>query len=361
MKPFVPQKLPVDNINWNKIISIIASANREVGKFDALLTTIPNADVLLSPLTMNEAVLSSRIEGTQATLEEVYEFEANPKLKTEKSEDIKEILNYRKAIRVARNKLKKLPLSARLIKEIHKVLLSGVRGKQNDPGNFRSSPVFIGPPGAGIENATYIPPDSNLIPEYFSNLEKYIHSDEKDKIVQLAIVHAQFEIIHPFLDGNGRTGRILMPLFLYYKSVISTPNFYLSEYFEKNRDEYYEKLNNISKNNDWDDWINYFLKAVTIQSRKNTGKVEEILSLYHKTLDEVQTVTRSQYTHKIVEFIFSQLLFSSTDISNKTIPKPSAKTLLKRLVDNGILEIWTESSGRKPAIYGFPKLLKIVL
>ena len=251
MQAFIPHTLPLKKLDWSDFVQYIGGANRAVAKFDGLLQSIPNARVLLSPLSTKEAVLSSQIEGTQATLEEVLAFQSNPKKKTSSYEDIQEIINYRKAMDMAVDKLDKLPLSARLIRNIHKVLLQGVRGEGKDPGNFRTGSVFVGKRGLGVEGASYVPPEHQKIKKYFGEFEKYIHFDEKDYLVQLAIIHAQFEIIHPFWDGNGRTGRILMPLFLYYKKVLHLPMFYLSEYFELHRNEYYNNLQNISQNDDW--------------------------------------------------------------------------------------------------------------
>ncbi len=361
MKPFVPHTLPLEKLDWSAFVALIGKANAEVARFDALLRTIPDADVLLSPLTVNEAVLSSKIEGTQATLEEVYEFEASPSEKHEKYADIQEVLNYRAAMKESVNLLNELPLSTRLIRQIHKVLLSSVRGEGKSPGDFRTGLVHIGKPGAGIETASYIPPEPQLIPDLISALEHYIHYDEKDVLVQLAIVHAQFEIIHPFWDGNGRTGRILMPLFLFYKQAISSPNFYLSEYFEMNRQSYYDALNNISQNTDWEGWIQYFLQAVIEQSARNTKKVEAILRLQNEMFDQVQDITHSQYTHKIVNFIFSNPWFDTTRFRvQSSVPKTNTTRILKLLTDHNIITLARKGSGKRPSIYIFPALLGIV-
>ncbi len=356
---FKPHKLPLENLNWIYFLENIGSANRSLAKFDGTLKGIPNARVLLSPLTTNEAVLSSKIEGTQATLEEVLEFQANPKKKTEKYEDIQEIINYRKAMDMAIDKLNKLPLTGRLIKEIHKILLTGARGDGKNPGNFRTGEVFIGKKGLGIEGASYVPPEPQEIENYFSDFENYIHYDEKDVLVQLAIIHAQFEIIHPFWDGNGRTGRILMPLFLYYKKVLNTPMFYLSEYFEKNREEYYENLQGISRNNDWENWIKFFLVAVEKQSEINTKKVESILSLYDKTKEKVIDIPTPKNSIKVLDFIFSMPIFDSGDFMKSTgIKKNASFRILKFLSDEKILSDDKKSQHKN---YFFDSLIKIIM
>ncbi len=356
---FKPHKLPLENLNWIYFLENIGSANRALAKFDGTLKSIPNARILLSPLATNEAVLSSKIEGTQATLEEVLKFEANPKKKTEKYEDIQEIINYRKAMNMAIDELNKQPLAGSLIKKIHKTLLAGVRGEGRDPGNFRTGEVFIGKKGLGIEGASYIPPEPQEIKDCFSNFEKYIHYNEKDVLVQLAIVHAQFEIIHPFWDGNGRTGRILMPLFLYYKKVLNTPMFYLSEYFEKNREEYYENLQGISKNNDWEKWIKFFLVAVEKQSEINTQKVESILNLYNKTKENIIDIPTPKNSIKVLDFIFSMPVFDSGDFAKSTrIKKNASFRILKFLSDEKIL---SDDKKVKNKTYFFNDLIKIIM
>ncbi|MCK5412779.1 MAG: Fic family protein [Candidatus Pacebacteria bacterium] len=358
-KKFKPHKLPLENLDWLYFLENIGSANRALAKFDGILKSIPNARVLLSPLSTNEAVLSSKIEGTQATLEEVLEFEANPKKITEKYEDIQEIINYRKAMDMAVDKLNERSLTGGLIKEIHKILLTGVRGNGNDPGNFRTGEVFIGKKGLGIEGASYIPPKPQEIENYFSDFEKYIHYSEKDILVQLAIVHAQFEIIHPFWDGNGRTGRILMPLFLYYKKVLNTPMFYLSEYFEKNREEYYENLQGISNNNDWESWIKFFLVAVEKQSEINAQKVELILNLYNKTKKRVINIPTPKNSIEVLDFIFSMPIFDSGDFRKHTKIKENASfRILKFLLDE---EIIFDNKKSQNKTYFFNNLIKIVM
>ncbi|MDZ7766540.1 MAG: Fic/DOC family N-terminal domain-containing protein [Melioribacteraceae bacterium] len=199
MKQSKPHNLPIKSFDWSKYISLIAEANRELARYDGLLQSIPNTEVILSPLTTQEAVLSSKIEGTQASLEEVLEFEAKKNKNIPKYEDIEEVLNYRNALNEATEKIQNgLPISLRLIKEMHRSLLQGVRGENSDRGNFRRIQNWIGKPGSNMENASYIPPPPNTLMNHLDNFEKYIHFEDKDRIVQLAFIHAQFEIIHPF-------------------------------------------------------------------------------------------------------------------------------------------------------------------
>jgi Fic family protein len=360
MQPFVPQHLPLKKIDWTKFIHLIGEANAQVARYDGLLKGMQNPAVLLSPLKTREAVLSSKIEGTQATLQEVLKYEANPKEKTKKYEDIQEVINYRKAMNQAVTLLQKYPLSLNIIKKIHYTLLNSVRGRNKDLGNFRKIQVWIGKEGTPIDMASFIPPEPHLIKEHLYNWEKYIHFKEKDILVQLAILHAQFEIIHPFLDGNGRLGRIFMPLFLYSKKLLAHPMLYLSEYFEKNKKEYLLKLKNISKKNDWESWIEYFLIAVIDQSKNNALKATNIYKLYEESKEQISEITSSKYSIKAQDFIFSYPIFNTSDfISESKIPKRSGLRILKVLTDSKLIDMIEERSGKRSSIYIFPKLLKI--
>ena len=359
--PYTPQTLPLQSLDWGRLVTHLGDAHEGVARFDALVANMPDARLLMSPLTTQEAVLSSRIEGTQATLQEVLRFQADGKAEGEKRDDIVEVINYRNAIDDAFDAMEKLPLSGRLIKDAHRTLLSGARGKQKDPGNFRSGQVLVGAPGASVENARYVPPEAQLVPQLFSNLEKYMYKDEKNVLVQLAIVHAQFEIIHPFWDGNGRIGRLLMPLFLFQKKAISTPYFYISEYLEKHRSEYYESLNRITAVGDWEQWIEFFLHALSEQSRSNAAKAQAVIDLKENILLRVQEVTRSQYTPQITNFICSEPWFTGVDFRDKAgIPRPSATRLLNSLESGGIIEKLVAGKGGRTALCCFPEMVALL-
>lgn len=360
MKPFEPANLPV-KLDWNKFVHLIGKANAEVARFDGLLQSIPNPAVLLAPLTIEEAVLSSKIEGTQASVEDVLEYEADPKGKTEKLGDIQEVLNYRKALSYAVRQMKKLPLSLRLIRGIHEILLSGVRGENKNPGNFRTTQNWIGSPGCKIDQATFVPPSPDKIKEGLNNLEKYIHSEEKDFVVQLAIIHAQFEMIHPFNDGNGRLGRILVPLFLYDKKVLSSPVFYLSQYLEADRANYYHKLRSVSEKHDWEGWITYFLTAVVEQAKVNIEKARAIHQLYDAKKIRIEELTHSQFAIKTLDFLFCFPLFTTPQfIKESGIPKMSSIRIIDKLVKGGVLDRFQKGSGKRPSAYAFKKLLDIM-
>ena len=221
---------PDERLDWEKLIPLLGPTAGAVARYDGTLSAIPNPEVLLAPLTTQEAVLSSRIEGTQTTFEEVLGFEAGREPESpERREDIHEVLNYRSAMRQAKRQLEKLPLSQRVIREAHSILLTGTRGEGNAPGEYRRIPNWIGPPGCTIEDAKFVPIDASSLPDAMSNWECYLHMDQPaDRLVQLAILHAEFEALHPFLDGNGRLGRMLVPLFLWQFDLIRSPMFYIS-------------------------------------------------------------------------------------------------------------------------------------
>lgn len=360
MKPYIPENLPLQNLDWQHLIRLISEANRKLARYDGILHTMPNPVLLLSPLTTQEAVLSSRIEGTQATLEEVLRFEADPNQQTDKYADIQEVINYRKATSVAVEEMKRRPISLNLIKNMHSVLLQSVRGENKARGEFRKIQNWIGKPGSKIENARFVPPEPNELMKGLDNFEKYIHYDEKDRLVQLAIIHAQFEILHPFLDGNGRIGRILIPLFLFEKKILNTPMFYISAFFESHRDEYYDRLKGVTDNKDWEGWIKFFLQGVIQQSEKNIDKAGSILQLYEMMKEKMISITHSQYSIKALDNLFDMPVFSSTDfIKNSNIPKASAKRILNRLEESDIIDLLAEGAGRRPALYIFKQLIDI--
>ena len=356
-------QFPPDNINWATLIPHIGPANAALARYDGTLSAVPNAAVLLSPLTTQEAVLSSKIEGTQATMGEVLEFEAqgeSKEISRDKEADINEILNYRKGMWHATELLEKLPLCQRVIKGAHRTLLQGVRGQGKSPGEYRKIPNWIGPPGCPIEDAKFIPISADKLDEAMGRWERYIHEDAPDILVQLAVLHAEFEALHPFLDGNGRLGRMCVPLFLFKAGLIQSPMFYISAYFEKNRDEYYERLLSISRDNDWTGWCLFFLKAIQVQAIENQAKASKILHLYEFKKNQLVDLTHSQYSIHALDFIFSRPIFKSTDFTSiEEIPTPTAKRILTTLRDNGLFTVLRESSGRTPATYAFTELINI--
>ncbi len=362
MKPYIPPNLPIsDQIDWENLVSLISRACYALAKYEGILQGVVNPLLLLSPLTTKEAVISSKIEGTQATLEEVLEYEASANIKMEKLEDIQEIINYRQALSYAIEQIEKKPINLNLLKKIHFGLLDSVRGKDKARGEFRPVQNWIGSFGSPIEKATYVPPPPEAVFPAMSNLESYVHFEEKDRLVQLAIIHAQFEMIHPFIDGNGRVGRILIPLFLVEKQLLKNPVFYISSYFDENQESYYDRLNSVSKHGDWNGWISFFLTAVEEQSKSNTSVVQSVLALYEEMKELIVKYTKSQFAISALDGIFEKPIFTAAQfIKRSHIPKPSAMRILSKLKKEKILMDIREAKGRSPAVIVFDKLIDIV-
>jgi Fic family protein len=364
MQAFEPQQLPIDDIQWDFLIPLIGKANRSLAYYDGILYGLANPDILLSPLTTQEAVLSSKIEGTQATLGEVLKFEAGEApVEESRVRDIEEIMNYRRAMRRAEEELKIRPFSLNLLKELHSVLLDGVRGKFKARGQFRTTQNWIGIPGTPIEEAQFVPPNPMNMVQHLYDWEKYYHFDRPDPLCQLAIIHAQFELIHPFLDGNGRLGRMIVPLFLFERKLISSPVFYVSAYLENHREEYVAGLQALSEKTPaaWTRWIGFFLSAMDEQSRKNAKKAQAIIDLYNRMKSRIIDLTHSQYAVPLLDCLFDQPVFTSSLFDEKLgMPsKPMVMNMLGRLKSAGILKVVRQGSGRRPQILALAELIDV--
>ena len=355
-------QFPPENLNWAQLVPYIGPASLALGDFRGLLNAIPNADVLLAPLSAQEAVLSSRIEGTQATLGEVFEFEADGgrHQPPERIQEIREVYNYRHAIHLAAQRLNDLSLGSELLKEVHSTLMKGVRGENKQPGEFKSLPNAIGPPGCTVETAKFLPIMPDKLDEGMTEWETFLRGDHLDSLVQLAMVHAEFEALHPFNDGNGRLGRMLMPLFLYERKLLSYPAFYMSEYLEAHREEYYERLLAVSRDGDWTGWCRFFLQALENQARENTRKARAILDLYENRKRWILEKTRSQYGVPSLDFIFRQPIFRSSDFGkDQGLTPRTARRILGEIRDELFVEL-VPASGSRRAILAYKELLDIV-
>ena len=352
---------PESRLDWPALIPLIGPAVAALARYDGTLGAVPNPRVLLSPLVMQEAVLSSRIEGTQATMGEVLEFEAGKEAESpQRRDDIHEVLNYRAATQAAERMLETLPLCQRVVREAHQVLLSGVRGENKSPGDYRRIPNWIGPPGCTVEQATFVPIGADKLPEAMSAWENYLNQDAPDRLVQLAVLHAEFEALHPFLDGNGRLGRMLVPLFLWQCGLIGQPMFYISAYFEARRDAYYEGLLAVSRDDDWTGWCRFFLQAVRAQAEENLTKARGILDLYESMKGQVAHITRSPYAIHTLDWIFEHPIFNSSGFaSSAKIPSRTARRILTKLREHEILWVIRPGNGRRGTILVFPDLLNI--
>jgi len=357
---------PPTNINWERLVPLIGQANAALAKYDGLIQAIPNSSVLLSPLTTQEAVLSSKIEGTNVTMGEVLEIEAggdSDAVSQPQREEAEEIRNYRHALGYAATSLKERSLSLHLLREVHSLLMQGVRGRNKAPGAFRNEQNWIGPQGCSVEEANFVPIPQEHLMAGLENWAAYVQSrDEPDPLVQLANIHLEFEALHPFKDGNGRLGRMLIPLFLFDRRVLSGPNFYMSGYLEARREQYIDSMRAVSREGMWTEWCAFFLEGLIDQASENQDKAQAILNLYQRMQRDVAEATHSQFSGRAVQFIFSRPVFSTTQfIEGSEIPRETALRILRVLRSEqvGILRTIREGVGRRPAILVFPELLNI--
>ena len=366
-KPHIPEKLPIElskSLYDCEIIKLISKANNAMGAYRGFLINTINPMLLISPLVSQEAVLSSKLEGTHATIEDFINYDAGNEVSVSKDE-MQEVMNYRSALYFALGKMStisddseegrhKLPLSVRLIKEMHKILLDNVRGQNKSPGEFKTEQNYIG----NSAEITFTPLPPELTQDYMANFEQYIHFDEVDLLVQAALIHCQFEMIHPFKDGNGRIGRLLIPLFLYYREMLPVPTFYMSAYFEKDRTMYLEKLSAVSQKNDYATWIKYVLEGVIQQAEINTLKAKALLDRYNEFKDICISGMSSKYAIPLLDEIFQRPAFKAKQIQ-EVIPgsKGTLYNMLDEFVARGILR---KDDKARNATYFCPAILSII-
>ena len=347
---FVPDPLPPPlSINWD-LANILSRADRALSELGGLARNLPNPHLLIGPFVRREAVLSSRIEGTQASLSDLFFFEAAESEKTTPARktpsDVREVANYVKALEYALKRIDELPLSLRLIRELHEILLSGVRGEHWTPGEFRRSQNWIGPSGCTLMDATFVPPPPPEMMEALGDLEKYLHSiSSLPPLIKIALVHYQFEAIHPFLDGNGRIGRLLISLLLYHEGLLAQPLLYLSAFFERRRTEYYRRLLDISIAGNWNLWIVFFLEGVFEQSQDAIKRTSRLLNLWQGYRNRLQEARSSALLLHLVDRLFEYPVLSIPGAARfLNVTYRSGVQLMGKLVSAGIL---TEMTGRE--------------
>jgi len=342
---FIPNPLPPALKYDNQTIKLLSDADRLLGELSGTGRILKNPYLLISPYMRREAVSSSKIEGTQSSLSDLFFYEAL-EIKNPKSPDVKEVFNYVKAFQEGLDLLGKLPISTRLICELHKILMQGVRGEHGTPGELRRSQNWIGPPGCTLNEATFVPPPVDEMNNALSEWEKYVNSEQKQPLlIQTALMHYQFEAIHPFIDGNGRIGRLLITLFLCQKGYLSQPLLYLSEYFEKYRSEYYNKLIIVSQKGDWLGWIEFFLRGVTIMSENALSNAKSILELYDRYLQVINQATRiPDIAHRLLDELFISPVISISSLSKKwAIPFNTIRSCIEKFKQ---IEILQEVTGK---------------
>lgn len=343
---FIPHPLPPVISYDTPLIHLLSEADRLLGELSGTGRLLANPYLLIDPYVRREAVSSSRIEGTQASLNDLFFFEASEK-ESIRAPDVREVRNYVQAMEYGIERLRDLPISVRLIAEIHGILMKGVRGDHATPGEIRRSQNWIGPPGCSLKDATYIPPPVEEMKSALSDWEKYLHADtDTPPLIQCALMHYQFEAIHPFLDGNGRIGRLLITFFLWERGLLTQPLLYLSAFFDRFRDDYYARLLAVSKQGDWRSWIEFFLRGVINQSKDAISDARRIIELHEKYKQRLEATKKiPESAHRLIEELFSNPVLSINSMSQKWgIPFNSVKTGVLRLVS---LDILREETGRK--------------
>lgn len=363
MQPARAEALPIKSLDLACLVSSAGRANRALGHYSGILSALRNPEILLSPLFTQEAVMSSRIEGTQATLDVVLRFDAGQTPDRQALEiDVQEIVNYRRALRDAVVELHRRPFCLNLLRSMHATLLDSVRGTNKARGEFRRTQNWIGADGTPVESAFFVPPAAEQLSAELGAWERYYHGSEADPLVQLAVLHAQFEFLHPFHDGNGRIGRLLVPLFLHEKKLLDRPAFYISQYLETHRDEYVRRLRALGREADaWTAWCEFFLTAIAAQADENSTKVKRILNLYEETKSRAIRNMRSRFAVPMLDAVFEHVFLNSTQLANRpNFPsRPVVIKLLKSMADSKIIEVVVPAAGRRPMIVACPELLAI--
>ena len=339
---FIPQKLPPKpeiKIDMD-MLTLLSEADNRLGRLDGITETLPNPELFVAMYVKKEAVLSAQIEGTQASLADVLNDQSS-KNKTEYSPDgVKEIVNYVNAIYYGLDRLEELPLSLRLIREIHGVLLQNVRGADKSPGEFRRSQNWIGPAGCSLSTATFVPPEPSEMMTALSDLENFFYDETPlPPLIKIALIHAQFETIHPFLDGNGRMGRLLITFWLCHQKRLSKPLLYLSYYFKENRAEYYQSLMDVRFNGDWENWIKFFLRGVVEVSDEAINSAKQIIDLQQKYTELLNSLDRNNGNYiTLLNSLFDNPIITKSDVSDLLgVSAATAGTMVNVFCEAGIL------------------------
>lgn len=341
-RAFIPAPLPPDPpIAMDKELTrLLSDADRALGRVDGVASILPNPVLFVAMYVKHEAVFSSQIEGTQSTLEDVLEYEVNPKGEA-RPKDVEEVVNYVRAMNYGLNRLSELPLSLRLIREIHAELLKGVRGGERTPGEFRHSQNWVGPAGCTLKNAEFVPPPPHEMHAALDNLEKFLHDRTSlPLLIHCGLAHAQFETIHPFLDGNGRIGRLLITLLLCERDVLQRPLLYLSYYLNAHRAQYYDRLMAVRNDGDWEGWLKFFLRGVYEVSRAATETARAVLQLREQHRDAVaQHLAGSTNGLRLLDYLFEHPVISvrmAQELLNSSYV--TAANIVQEIENLGILQ-----------------------
>ena len=357
---FVPNPLPpIPPIKITEdMIALLVTANSQLAVLESMATRIPNVSLFVSMYVRKEALLSSQIEGTQATLEDILD----PTIEANTNRNVVDVVNYIKATEFAIKRLEEIPLCNRLLKETHAILMKEVRGQEKNPGEFRYSQNWIGGQGSTLRSAKYIPPSPDDMTEAMSELEKYINGDDNlDTLIRAALIHYQFETIHPFLDGNGRVGRLLITLFLMEKKVLTTPALYISYFLKKNRVEYYDRMTEVRSKGNYEQWVKFFLQALMESAEDATLTIDKLTTLHDKN---IATITKMGRAAKNTAMVFDYLEKNPIIEIGKTaealgITFNTVSSAVQRLTDAGILKQTTHANRNRTFAYeGYLAILR---
>lgn len=350
---FRPNPLPpIPEIKMDEeIVRLLIEANKQLVKLDMASQFISNADLFISMYVRKEALISSQIEGTQCTLDDVLD----PEVEMNANLDVSDVINYVKATQYAIKRLDKLPLCCRLIREIHEVLMEGARGQDKCPGEFRHSQNWIGPTNCSLKEARYIPPNVEDMQNAMSDLEKYINENvEYDPLIRVALIHYQFETIHPFLDGNGRIGRLLILLYLMEQGLLAKPVIYISYFLKKNQVEYYDRISEVRRSGNYEQWVRFFLEAVSKAAADSLETIQKLSSLHDTNIEKLPKTTRAKDNLRAVFDYIEQYPIieikrtaQELDISYNTVA-----TAVKKLMELGILQETTNAARNRVFAYG---------
>ena len=336
---FIPAPLPPSLVWSLPLISALSEAERDLSRLAALAGSFPFPRLLIQPFMRREAVLSSRIEGTRATLAELYTYESTQLSFLEPGDDVREVHDYVTALDYGMERLKTLPISLRLIREIHEKLMQGVRGGNLTPGEFRRTQNWIGSAGSTIMTATYVPPPVDEMNHALGDLEKFIHTGtDVPVLARAAMIHYQFEALHPFLDGNGRVGRLLMALLFTEWNILPQPLLNLSVYFERYRQEYYDHLLSVSQRGDWEAWLRFFLRGVSSQAQDSLVRMQRLEAIRTKYEPLVKSDRNSERMGAVLDFLFTRPILSSKQLAESVgMPFKTARQYIEKLAKAGIL------------------------
>lgn len=358
------EQFPPKNLDYGKIVNSLLKATDALARYDQMLKNIHNSEILLAPLRNQEAVISSRMEGTISTMDEILKFEADSENDSEEANKVRsevfETVLYQRALLNAQRAMKEgYPLSQHLIKTLHQQLLSFGRGAKKSPGKYKIEQNYLA--DKIKQKVLFTPISPEKLNDGLENLFTYINESLDPILIKTALMHLEFEALHPFQDGNGRIGRMLITLLLWSSGAISEPHFYISGYMEENKDEYIDTMREVSKSNNWESWCIFFLNAIEKQAIKNLEIAERIRSLYEEMKPIFADSLSSKWSVNALDYIFTYPIFRNNRFTSKSgIPGPTAARFTRILLDKELIRTLEESSGRRPALYSFEPLLKLV-